>query len=114
MKQDLNLRVFNIVTEINESKTLTKYTSCKCECKFDGRKYNSNQEWNNKYRCDCKNPEEHNACNNSLITWDKIIGETKTAPIKTVPITSSSRNLYILLAFLLISMTLIFVSIYLV
>ena len=44
MKQDLNLRVFNIVTEINESKTLTKYTSCKCECKFDGRKYNSNQE----------------------------------------------------------------------
>ena len=107
------MRVFNVVTEINESKPLTKHASCKCECKFDGRKYNSNQKWNNKYCCDYKNLEEHNECNNSLITWDKIIEETKTAPIKTVPITSTSRNLYILLAVLLITMTLIVFSIYL-
>ena len=26
--EDLNLRVFNIITRINESKTLTKYPSC--------------------------------------------------------------------------------------
>ena len=25
------------VTEINESKTLTKHISCKCKCGFDGR-----------------------------------------------------------------------------
>ena len=28
----------------NESKILTKDKSCKCKCKFDGRKCNSNQK----------------------------------------------------------------------
>ena len=55
--EDLNLRVFNMITGINESKILTKHTSWECKCKFDGRKCNSNQKWNNdKCRCECKNP----------------------------------------------------------
>ena len=41
--EDLNLSMFNMITGTNESKTLTKHISCKCKCKFDGRKYNSNQ-----------------------------------------------------------------------
>ena len=43
----LNLSVFNMITEINESKTLAKHISCECKCIFDGRKCNSNQWWNN-------------------------------------------------------------------
>ena len=31
---DLNLSVFNMITGINESKTLTKHISCKCKCRF--------------------------------------------------------------------------------
>ena len=46
-KKDLNLHVFNIVAEINESKTFKKHASCDCKRNFDGRKLNSNQEWNN-------------------------------------------------------------------
>ena len=46
-KQDLDLNVFNMITGINELKTLTKHVSCECECQFDGRKCNSNQKWNN-------------------------------------------------------------------
>ena len=42
--EDLNLHVFNMITGMNESKTLTKHISCKCECKFDGRKPNPNQK----------------------------------------------------------------------
>ena len=42
--EDLNLSMFNMITEINETKTLTKHISCKCKCKFDGRKINSNQK----------------------------------------------------------------------
>ena len=45
--EDLNLSVFNMMTGINESKTLTKLVSCRCKCKYDGRKCNSNQKWNN-------------------------------------------------------------------
>ena len=42
--EDLNLSVFNMITGINESKTLWKHVSCKCKCKFDGGKCNSNQK----------------------------------------------------------------------
>ena len=31
----------------NESKTSTKHMSCKYKCKFDGRKRNSDQKWDN-------------------------------------------------------------------
>ena len=36
-----------MITEINELKAVTKHTSCKYKCRFDGRKYNSDQRWNN-------------------------------------------------------------------
>ena len=53
--EDVNLSVFNRITRINESKTLAKDISCECKCKFDERKYNSNQWWNNdKCRCECE------------------------------------------------------------
>ena len=45
--EDLKFRCFNMITRINESRILTKHISCKCECKFDGRKCNLNQRWNN-------------------------------------------------------------------
>ena len=41
--EDLNLSVFKMITGINKSKTLTKHISCKCKCKFESRKCNSNQ-----------------------------------------------------------------------
>ena len=63
--EDLNLRVFNMIIGINESKTLTKCISRKC--KFDGRKCDSNQKWNNnKYRSERKN---HHICEKDYI-WN--------------------------------------------
>ena len=54
IKQDLNLSVFNMITGINESKTLTKHISCECKCKFEETKCKSNQCWdNNKCQCVC-------------------------------------------------------------
>ena len=41
--EDLNLSVFNMVTGINELKTLTNYISCECKYRFDRRKCKSNQ-----------------------------------------------------------------------
>ena len=45
--EDLNLGLFNMITGINESKTLKKHISCDCKYIFDGRNCNSNQWWNN-------------------------------------------------------------------
>ena len=53
--EHLNVSVFNMIKEINESKTLTKHVSCECKCKFDRTKCKSNQWWNNdKCLCECK------------------------------------------------------------
>ena len=65
--EDLNLSVFEMITGINEWKTLTKYISCKCKCEFDGRKYNSDQWWNNdKFWCECI---KHHVCEKDYI-WN--------------------------------------------
>ena len=43
-----------MIARINESKTSTKHLLCKCVCRFDGRKWNSDQWWNNDTcRCEC-------------------------------------------------------------
>ena len=39
--ENLNLSILNMITEINEEKTLTKHIPCQCKCKFDERKCNS-------------------------------------------------------------------------
>ena len=68
--EDLNLSVFNMITGINELKTLIKHVSCKCDCKFDSRICNSVQRWNNnKCRNECNNPKEHHACKKYYI-WN--------------------------------------------
>ena len=36
-----------MITGKNESKTLTKHVSWECKCRFDGRKWNADQWWNN-------------------------------------------------------------------
>ena len=44
-----------MITGTNESKTLTKHIWCECKCRFDRKKFNSNESWNNdKCWCKCK------------------------------------------------------------
>ena len=57
------------MTGINESKTLTKHISCECKCKFDGRKCNWDQWWNNN-KCWCER-KKRRLCEKDY-TWDPI------------------------------------------
>ena len=60
--ENLNLSLFNMITGINESKTLTKHISCECRCKFDEKRW-----WNNdRSRCECK---KHNVCEKDYV-WN--------------------------------------------
>ena len=53
-------------TRINESKTLIKHISC--ECKLDGKKFNSDQKKNNdKCQCKCINSKKHRVCKKDYI-----------------------------------------------
>ena len=51
--------------KIEDVKKITKGTSCECKCKFDGRKYNSNQKWNND-KCWCPS-KKHYTCEKDYI-----------------------------------------------
>ena len=52
-REGVNLKIFNMTKEINESKTLIKHISCECKYGLDARKCNSRQKWNN-YKCQCE------------------------------------------------------------
>ena len=129
-----------MITGINELKTLTKHISCERKCKFDGRKCNSDQWWNND-KCQCQFKKRHVCENNcvwnpttcscengkylarimddSTIMCAEVIEsydeETKTIPTDFIEkkATCKTQNFYVLLAFLLITIVLLIaVSIY--
>ena len=131
--EELNLSVLNMITEINESKTLTKHISCESKCRFDGKKCNSDQWWNNnKWRCQCK---KHHVCEkdyiwnlctcscengiylasimvDSEIMCDEVIESynketTIPANFNEKKAISKAQNFYILLVFLLITIALL-------
>ena len=65
--KDINVKVFSMITNKNEAKTMTKHISCGCKCKFNSTTFNSNQKWNNKTcQCECKNYRE---CKNDY-SWN--------------------------------------------
>ena len=120
--------MFNIIREINESKTITKHISYECKCKFDERKCNSNQWWNND-KCWCE-WKKHHICENdyiwnpttciggnrkylasimddSVITCDEIIEETVPTNFNEKKATCKTQNVYMLLAFVLTTIALL-------
>ena len=53
--KDGNVKVFNnMITRINEAKSLIKHISWYCKHKFNSTICNSNQKWNGKCLCECK------------------------------------------------------------
>ena len=53
--KDIDVKVFNMITRINEDKTLIKHISCGCKCKFNSTTCNSNKKCNNDTcQRDCK------------------------------------------------------------
>ena len=116
-------------------KTLRKYISCKCSCKFDGRNYNADQWWNNdkcryeckKYHlrqktyvsdlatCNCEN-EKYLASildDSAIISHEIIESYEEETNFIEKKATYKMQNIYILLEFLLITIALlIIVSIY--
>ena len=47
--KDINVKVFNVITNKNDAKTIAKHISCDCKCKRNSTTWNSNstQKWNN-------------------------------------------------------------------
>ena len=53
--KDMNIKVFNMLARINETRKITWHKTCKCICRFNKAVCNDKQEWDeNKCKCECK------------------------------------------------------------
>ena len=71
--EDVNLKVYNIIKGINQSKKLLKHTSGESKYKLDGKRNND------KCRCECEKRIKHRVCKEDYVwntsncgcEWDK-------------------------------------------
>ena len=117
--------MFNMITGINKSKTLTKHISYECKCNFYKTKWKSNQLPNNdecQYECIkihvCEkeyvwNPGTFNRENGKYLAsiMDKTICDetidVKVTNFNEQNITCKTKRFYILIAFVLITIKLV-------
>ena len=53
--KNTNIKVFNMLARINETRIIKWHETCKCVCRFTNAVCNEIQEWNeNKCKCACK------------------------------------------------------------
>ena len=53
--KNMNIKVFNMLSRINETRKITWHETCKCICRFTKAVCNDKQEWNeNNCRCECQ------------------------------------------------------------
>ena len=44
--KNLNVKLFNLVSRINETRRIEWHETCKCKCLFNSNVYNNKQRWN--------------------------------------------------------------------
>ena len=60
--QNMNAKVFNLISGVNETRFLVQH---KCECRLNKSVRNSKQKWNHdEYRCKCKELDGWGSCKN--------------------------------------------------
>ena len=53
--KNMNVKVFNLMSRINETRQIISHETCECVCKFTSAICNNKQIWNeDKCRCECK------------------------------------------------------------
>ena len=73
--KDMNIKVFNLISKINETKHVSWHETCTCKCRLDTRVCNDKQRWSNdKYRCEWKELTDKGTFDDEFI-WDPSICE---------------------------------------
>ena len=53
--KNINVKVFNLMSRINETRHMIWHETCKCICRLTANVCNNKQRWNkDKCRCECK------------------------------------------------------------
>ena len=68
--ENLNVKVFNLISRANETRHIEWQETCKCKCKLSKSGYNTKQRWNeDKRRCGCKELVDKGVCDKGFI-WN--------------------------------------------
>ena len=68
--KNINVRVFNLMSRINETRHMIWHETCKCLCRLSASVCNSRQRWNeDKCRCECKELVDKGICDKGFI-WN--------------------------------------------
>ena len=61
--KNINVKVFNLMSRVNEARVLLKHESCECKCRLNENVCTSRQKWNhNKCRCEYKKSINWSSC----------------------------------------------------
>ena len=68
--KNLNVKVFNLMSTINENRHIEQHETCNCKCRLDGSVCNNKQRWNeDKCRSECKKLIDKGVCDKGFI-WN--------------------------------------------
>ena len=66
--KNMNIKVFNPISRINETRHISWHETCKCKCRLDASVCNISQRWKkDKYRCECKELIDKGSCDKGFI-----------------------------------------------
>ena len=72
--KNINVKVFNLMARINETRQIVWHETCKCICRLTSAICNSKQIWN-KYKCRCERKED---LTNKLVCYKEYIWNPST------------------------------------
>ena len=76
--EEINVKVFNLMSRANETRHKEWHETCKCKCRLDGSVCNNKQSWNNdKCKCECKELVDKGKCDKGFI-WNPSIFECES------------------------------------
>ena len=68
--ENINVKVFNLHSRINEARHVIWHETCKCICRLSANACNNRHRWNeNKRRCECKELIDKGICDQGFI-WN--------------------------------------------
>ena len=68
--KNLNVKVFNLMSRTNETRSIKWHKKCKCICRLNKIICNNKQRWNkHKCRCECKELIDKGVCHKGFI-WN--------------------------------------------
>ena len=66
--KNINVKIFNLVSWINQTKHVEWHETCKCKCRLDASVCNNKQRWNED-KCECRELIDNGMCDKRFI-WN--------------------------------------------